>query len=148
MYLCLFSLLLFRCLIFVSAASPAPIRTSEIRSVQKTPSASHFETRGRSGGCCQEPRIPAKTGNLPQNSLFWGNLGCFYGFRLFYVLVSIFTVAFSVSYFCFCGQPTPLSRLWAFTYTVPPMAEVHMPQSPRTGSKGSPHRAQKFKVTS
>ena len=35
------------------------------------------------------------------------------------------------------GTLAPLSRMCAFTYTVPPLAEVHMPHS-HTGSKGYP----------
>ena len=38
----------------------------------------------------------------------------------------------------FMDTLAPLSRMCAFTYTVPPLAEVHMPHSPRTGSKGYP----------
>ena len=96
--------------IFEDTASPAPIRTSEIPSVQNTPSASHFETKGEGWvAVVRNPEFLPKPGICPKIACFWGNLGCFYGFRLFYVLVSIFTVAFLGSYFCFCGQPGPNS---------------------------------------
>ena len=57
--------------ILEDTATPAPIRTSEIPSVQKTPSASHFET-GRWGG--SHSRAARKLLFLPILGGFWAIL--------------------------------------------------------------------------